>query len=81
MLLSRWENGLVIPGILRGLKSQDLEAELGSKKLKELRLWRAQQILQDPNSMQVLLFFLISLSLMAPYAFRNQGLGKIFQQK
>lgn len=55
MLLSRWENGLVIPGILRGLKSQDLEAELGSMRLKELRLWRALQILQDPNSIQVLL--------------------------
>lgn len=55
MLLSRWENGLVIPGILRGLKSQDLEAELGSMKLKELRLWKALQILQDPKSIQVLL--------------------------
>lgn len=37
-LLPGGEQGLVIPGILRGLKSRDLEAESGSVKLTELRL-------------------------------------------
>lgn len=81
MLLPRGENGLVIPGILRGLKSQDLEAEPGSAKLIELRLWRALQILQDPNSIQVVLILPHFTSLTVPCAFRNWGPGKIFQQK
>lgn len=50
MLLPRRENELVIPGILRRLTIQGLEAEPGSVKLTGLRLWRALQILQDPNS-------------------------------
>lgn len=55
-LFPRGENGLVTPGMLRGLKNQDQEAELGSMNLTGLGCANPTGLQQHPSGFDSLQF-------------------------